>query len=91
MTSVTGSRVTALYSRRARPDKAVVMGGYLPAPRGPHTWRLRRIGLRGRLVANGWGIRGPYAEKVINGRRVLVKTIGEQADWVVCRFERRAT
>jgi len=52
---------------------------------------LRRIGLRGRLVANGWGIRGPYAEKLIGGRKVMVKAIGEQADWVVCRFERRAS
>jgi hypothetical protein len=59
------------------------------AARGPHTWRVRRIGLRGRLVAKGWGIRGPYAEKVIAGRQVVVQTIGEGADWVVCRFERR--
>jgi hypothetical protein len=65
--------------------------GHLAAPRGPHTWRLRRIGLRGRLVANGWGIHGPYAEKLIGGRKVMVKAIGEQADWVVCRFERRAS
>ena len=57
---------------------------------GPHTWRVRRIGLRSRLVSKGWGIRGLYAEKVIGGRQVVVQAIGEGADWVVCRFERRA-
>ena len=58
--------------------------------RSPHTWRVRRIGLRSRLASNGWDIRGPYAEKVIAGRRVLVTALGEHADWVTCRFERRA-
>jgi hypothetical protein len=50
---------------------------------------LKRIGLRSRLVSNGWGLSGPHAEKVIAGRRVLITTIGEQSDWVICRFERR--
>jgi hypothetical protein len=55
----------------------------------PHTWRIRRIGLRGRLASKGWGIHSAYAEKTIAGRNVRVKTVGEQADWVLCRFERR--
>jgi hypothetical protein len=64
---------------------------HLAEPREPHTWRLKRIGLRSRLMSKGWGIRGSHAEKVINGRSVIVKAIHEEAEWVVCRFERRTS
>jgi hypothetical protein len=74
-----------------RADKTVVAVAQARVAARPHNWRLRRFGLRSRLVSNGWSLRGPYAEKVIAGRRVLVSAIGEQTDWVVCRFERRAT
>lgn len=57
--------------------------------REPHTWRVRRVGLRSRLASKGWGIRSAYAEKTIAGRSITVTTVGEQADWVLCRFERR--
>jgi hypothetical protein len=57
--------------------------------REPHTWRVRRVGLRSRLASKGWGIRSAYAEKTIAGRNITVTTVGEQADWVLCRFERR--
>ena len=59
--------------------------------REPHLWRLKRSRLRSRLVTNGWRIRGQYAEKAIAGRTVMVSAIFEQADWVVCRFERGAS
>jgi hypothetical protein len=57
--------------------------------REPHTWRVRRVGLRSRLASKGWGIRSAYAEKTIAGRSITVTTVGEQAHWVLCRFERR--
>ena len=66
---------------------AIKGGGVLS--REPHTWRVRRIGLRSRLASKGWGIRSAYAEKTIGGRSFTVRTVGEQADWVLCRFERR--
>jgi hypothetical protein len=59
------------------------------ASREPHTWRVRRVGLRSRLASKGWGIRSAYAEKTIAGRSITVTTVGEYADWVLCRFERR--
>ena len=59
------------------------------ASREPHTWRVRRVGLRSRLASKGWGIRSAYAEKTIAGRSITVTTIGEDAHWVLCRFERR--
>jgi hypothetical protein len=76
----------AIQRATARVDKTVVRARLAEHP---HTWRLKRIGLRSRLVSNGWGLSGPHAEKVIAGRRVLITTIGEQSDWVICRFERR--
>jgi len=57
--------------------------------REPHTWRVRRVGLRSRLASRGWGIRSTFAEKTIAGRSITVTTVEEQADWVLCRFERR--
>jgi hypothetical protein len=47
------------------------------------------VGLRSRLASKGWGIRSAYAEKTIAGRSITVTTVGEQSDWVLCRFERR--
>jgi len=59
-----------------------------PSPhRRPHSWRLRRAGLRTRLLSRGWGIRGAYAEKVIGGRAVRVRAVDEQSDWVLCQFD----
>lgn len=66
---------------------AVTRGG--TPSREPHTWRVKRVGLRSRLASNGWGIRSGYAEKTIAGRSVMVTTVSEHADWVLCRFERR--
>jgi len=59
------------------------------ASREPHTWRVRRVGLRSRLASKGWGIRSAYAEKTIAGRSITVTTVSEHAHWVLCRFERR--
>jgi hypothetical protein len=58
-----------------------------PFPRRPHVWRLRKAGLRDLLRSKGWGMRGAYAEKAIGGRHVVARTIEEQTEWVVCRFE----
>lgn len=55
--------------------------------RRPHRWRLRRTGLRARLLSRGWGIRGAYAEKVIRGRAFVVRAVDEDGDWVICWFE----
>jgi hypothetical protein len=74
-----------------RADKAFMPAHGLRAPGGPHIWRLKRTCLRSRLMSNGWGLRRSYAEKVINGRRVMVQVIREDADWVLCCFERRAS
>ncbi len=55
--------------------------------RRKHYWKLRNPGLRELLLSKGWHMKGAYAEKFINGNAVMLKTVEEHPDYVLCSVQ----
>jgi hypothetical protein len=58
-------------------------------PLGPkhHHWKVRRPDLRDLLIAHRWVLKGAYAEKSIDGRFVMLRTVADRDGHSVVRVQ----
>ena len=67
----------------------------MPIPYFPHSgrrkhyWKLRSEGYRELMMANGWGMRGAYAEKSIKGATIMQTIVRKEATYFLCCFQRK--
>jgi hypothetical protein len=55
-----------------------------------HYWKLRNPGSRELLLSKGWHMKGAYAEKFIDGKAVMLKTVVEHPAHILCSVQYKA-
>lgn len=58
--------------------------------RAKRYWKLRNTGYRDLLIGHGWGMRGAYAEKSINGVSIMQTIVARYSTYLLCCFQRKA-
>jgi hypothetical protein len=61
-----------------------------PSRRKPHVWRFRDASYRRLLIAHGWGLRGAYASKTLNGHEYMMTLLRKEGPYRYCLIRRKS-